>query len=53
MQGRRWVVPILGLVILAGLAAAAFVLERPVSVTILTALMMRPFSTPFSAFFLS
>ena len=46
MQGRRWVVPILGLVVLAGLSAA-FVFDRPLYMTVLTAVMMRPFATPF------
>ena len=46
MQGRRWVVPILGLAVLAGLTAA-FVFDRPLYMVILTAVMMRPFATPF------
>jgi hypothetical protein len=46
MREQRWVVPILGLVVLAGLTAA-FVFDRPLYVAILTAVMMRPFATPF------
>ena len=46
MQGRRWTVPILGLVVLA-CPAAAFVFDWPLYMAILTAVMLRPFATPF------
>lgn len=45
MQGQRWVIPVLGLAVMACLASA-FVFDRPLYVMALGAVMMRPYPIP-------
>ncbi len=46
MQGARWVVPVLGLLVLAGLSAV-FALDHPLYMSVLTAAMIQPGVAPF------